>query len=445
MIGLPKKFDDVSQYVQLKHKNFSFKGDVGEFIKKQGDSCRELNFFNSKTQDWRYFPLQKLKKAGYILPEKTSLFSKKVSSDSLFYSDAIVLNIKDLPFSSKKEGISVLSWNDILQEKQSLDPHIKEKIFQSLKKKKENLCYLNNVLAFNGFILIIEKSLEKPIEIQYSFENLKEKHQIENLRSFIFVNKGCKAQVTEIFCGSKTEKKDKENSLFFNLQTDCFIEEKGRLEYIRLDQGQSKDVQFNHLFCDLEKQAQGSFFTLNLNSGISRYSTSVLQKQESSCEVKGLSFLKEKKHSSHKVIVRHLEEKGFSRQYYQSILLDSAQHIFNGVIQIDKKAQKVDSHQLNKNLILGDKAFSVSSPKLSIEADDVKACHGSTTSSLNENKALLFYLKSRGLDSFEALHLLLSSFMREPFSSLNTDTQKLIENLLFNHLSKTSFQELYNE
>ena len=69
-------------------------------------------------------------------------------------------------------------------------------------------------------------------------------------------------------------------------------------------------------------------------------------------------------------------------------------------------------------------------PELDVSADDVQARHGATVSSFSENKELFFYLQSRGIDSFSACSLVLSSFMEEILSELKIEAKKLAQILI---------------
>ena len=70
------------------------------------------------------------------------------------------------------------------------------------------------------------------------------------------------------------------------------------------------------------------------------------------------------------------------------MLADKATAIFKGKIYVQKDAQKTDSKQTSKALLLSDTAFMNSQPALEIYADDVKCTHGSTTGPVDPNAEL---------------------------------------------------------
>ena len=74
-----------------------------------------------------------------------------------------------------------------------------------------------------------------------------------------------------------------------------------------------------------------------------------------------------------------------------------------------KDAQKIQSHQLNKNLLMNKGAQAISEPQLEIFADDVQCAHGSATGQLSEDE--LFYLVSRGIKPERAKQLIQEAFV----------------------------------
>lgn len=84
---------------------------------------------------------------------------------------------------------------------------------------------------------------------------------------------------------------------------------------------------------------------------------------------------------------------------------------YTGNLKISKNAQKTDSYLSHKTLLLSDDAKTTTIPSLEIQADDVKAGHSATISSLDLEQ--LFYLKSKGLSEEESKHMLMEGFIKE--------------------------------
>jgi Fe-S cluster assembly protein SufD len=100
-----------------------------------------------------------------------------------------------------------------------------------------------------------------------------------------------------------------------------------------------------------------------------------------------------------------------SHELYKGILDGRAQAVFNGKIIVRKDAQKTDSKQTNKNLVLSDEAVINTKPELQIWADDVRCTHGATIGQLDAE--MMFYLRSRGIGANEARSLLIYAFAQD--------------------------------
>lgn len=115
-------------------------------------------------------------------------------------------------------------------------------------------------------------------------------------------------------------------------------------------------------------------------------------------------------HDLHSSIVHSARECN-SNQQHRNVIGTRGESIFKGRIRIPKIAQKTESDQLCRSLMLGEKARVVAMPTLEITADDVVCSHGASVTDLDENS--LFYLAARGIDRQEARKLLLRGFSLE--------------------------------
>ena len=115
-----------------------------------------------------------------------------------------------------------------------------------------------------------------------------------------------------------------------------------------------------------------------------------------------------KEHSDIYTEVNHKSSDTFSNQIAKGILDENSKGIFTGKIHIYPKAQRVSSGQLNKNLLLSNKAQVHSQPQLEIFADDVKCSHGSTTGQLSSDE--VFYFQTRGIPAEKARTLIALGF-----------------------------------
>ena len=131
--------------------------------------------------------------------------------------------------------------------------------------------------------------------------------------------------------------------------------------------------------------------------------------------------------------IDHLQPHCVSNEYYKGILKDKAHGVFNGKLVVHRDAQKTDSRQTNRNLLLDGDARVDTKPQLEIWADDVRCTHGATVGRLDE--ASLFYLQSRGIDRRSAELALTRGFATEivqrvPDDLLRTHIDELVTRAL---------------
>ncbi len=127
--------------------------------------------------------------------------------------------------------------------------------------------------------------------------------------------------------------------------------------------------------------------------------------------IHGLSLLGESANVVHHVTADHTVGHCVSRQFYKSVLAGNARSAFESLVHVAKGADKTDSKQLNKNLLLSREAVATSRPELKIFNDDVACAHGSATGELRNEE--LFYLRSRGISENEARLVLTEGFAAE--------------------------------
>ncbi|MGO9894766.1 MAG: SufD family Fe-S cluster assembly protein, partial [Bryobacteraceae bacterium] len=104
--------------------------------------------------------------------------------------------------------------------------------------------------------------------------------------------------------------------------------------------------------------------------------------------------------------------------------------VFNGKIIVRQDAQKTDSKQTNKNLVLSDNSVVNTKPELQIWADDVRCTHGATIGQLDAEA--LFYLQSRGIGRREARSLLTYAFAEDIVDRIKVESLRdSLEKVLF--------------
>jgi len=152
--------------------------------------------------------------------------------------------------------------------------------------------------------------------------------------------------------------------------------------------------------------------SIALGGGLTRNDVSVLLDGEGAdCTLNGLYVVSGDQHVDHHTLVDHARPHGTSRQLYKGVLDGRSRGVFDGLVVVRPGAQKTDSRQENRNLILSESALVDTKPTLRINADDVKCSHAATTGQLDE--ASTFYLRSRAIDPATARRIMIHAFVSD--------------------------------
>jgi Fe-S cluster assembly protein SufD len=105
-----------------------------------------------------------------------------------------------------------------------------------------------------------------------------------------------------------------------------------------------------------------------------------------------------------------------SRMLVKGVAGGQARAAVQGSVTVKPDAQKSDSHQLARGILLSPKAEIDQKPELEIFADDVKCGHGAAIGALDAEQ--LFYLRARGIPEAEARAMLITAFFGEVMERL---------------------------
>jgi len=133
-------------------------------------------------------------------------------------------------------------------------------------------------------------------------------------------------------------------------------------------------------------------------------------------DIKGIVLGDGNEHISFNTIQEHASPDTTSNITFRVALKDSAASIYQGIVKVDKVAQRTNAFQSNKNLLLGSEARADSIPKLEILADDVKCSHGATVGPVDKEQ--LFYMMSRGLSLKVAEELIVTGFFAQVLNTI---------------------------
>ena len=260
----------------------------------------------------------------------------------------------------------------------------------------------------------INKDLNKPLYIIH--EASSENNLIETVLNIS--SKAQKLEIVEIFKSTDDSKCIVSNLTKVNLEKNQII------NHIVKQELNNQSMLLNNTISKIKADSHYSNVNIHTGSRLTRHNIhSEINESGATSDIHGLYVLNDETHVDTNSFIHHNAAHTYSNQLYKTVLDDSSRGVFTGLIRVEKDSQKVDSKQLNKNLLLTKKAHANSRPQLEIYADDVKCAHGSTTGQIRDEE--LFYFQSRGVNALKARKILAKAFINEVvFKIENLDIRK---------------------
>ena len=254
-----------------------------------------------------------------------------------------------------------------------------------------------------------------------------------NQKQIIYVNKNCEVTINEKIknLGSKY--------IFCNSVNEILCEKKSIMDYYKTQNSKNISLIDNN-FISQEEKSDFSIHTYTFSGDLIRNNIYVdLKAKNSTANLYGISFLKNKSIVDNYTYIKHLVSNCYSNELYKGIYDDYSRGVFCGKILVDKNAQKTDAFQQNNNILLSNGSSIDSKPQLEIYADDVSCSHGCTIGQIDNNA--LFYLKTRGIKHEIAVKMLTYGFIYDVLKKCKITTlQKFIKEILLkNKETKSSF------
>lgn len=303
---------------------------------------------------------------------------------------------------------------------------------------KDTFALLNGAGTSEILFLTVEKNviLDDIVSIVH-LSNFEE--SFATPRIHIHCEKFSNSNFIEIFKGSDYKK-------YNNISVTNLDLEAGAISTHTKVQSEGKNAfHFSSVNAVLQADASFKSFTFTTGAKKSRNNVNVrLKGMGATTSVDGLYALRGNQHSDNFTLIEHIMPHTQSTQLFKGILDDSSRGIFTGKVLVARDAQKINSEQLNKNLILSKKAHADSRPQLEVYADDVKCSHGATIGQMNPEEA--FYLMSRGLSKARCQKLLIHAFCSDVLSKLDDEkVENFLSDILFESFENEVFKNIEND
>ena len=263
---------------------------------------------------------------------------------------------------------------------------------------------LNAAFFGDGFVLDIAPgvALDRPIEIIHlaSAGTGGSLHT----RSLVRAGAGSRASILETFAGN--------GDYWRNDVVELHLAAGAQFARVALVEEATEALHIGELLAVLGPGSRLTGLVLLLGGRTVRHEATIRSDGEATrCALHGAFILSGHQEANIVTTVDHAAPGGETREIFKGVAAGRAHGAFQGRIAVRPGAQKVDAHQLSRNLVLSPRAAIDTKPELEIYADDVKCSHGAAVGDLDE--AALFYLRTRGIGREEARRILIEAFVRE--------------------------------
>ena len=363
-------------------------------------SSKEFANITAKDEDWKYLGKKLFELNDIEIGKATDINSSKTFD--------IDSNCFTYEINSEHNHIEITDINEIKK------PLIKESIKRPF--DKFNIEQFEKVTG--GFQLNVKEDSEQYFSVNFQSD--------DNAIPYIGVS----------------VEKNKSGKLYLNFDElvigniypiiEIFLNDNSNLEII-LSVTSTKEINIvNSLYAQLERDSNLTIHNISTGAGLSRSRMDIdLLGNGSEFSLDGIYFGEEKQIHDNRVFVNHLGKNTSSNMITKGVLGDESSSIFTGTIHIAEGAEKTESHQENRNILLSEEATAQSVPNLEILCDDVICSHGSSVGPIEEN--VYHYVMARGIEKVDADKLLIKGFFNEV---INDSKWEIIHDKVSNIIEK---------
>jgi Fe-S cluster assembly protein SufD len=239
------------------------------------------------------------------------------------------------------------------------------------------------------------------------YSTLNAKPTVSHPRVLVVAENNVEAQIVESYVGPTNA--PTASGYFTNAVTEIVLGNDCRIDHCKLQQESPDAFHVATMQVKLGKATTFVSHAASIGAKLSRNNLNCVMAGEGAyATLNGVVLLRGDQHCDNHTLLDHAQPNCPSHELYKHVLDGKSTGVFRGKILVRQPAQKTDSKQTSKSLLLSDEATMNSQPALEIYADDVKCTHGSTTGPVDEE--MVFYLRSRGLGLQAARHLLTYAF-----------------------------------
>ena len=372
------------------------------------ERANALSVPSTREEEWRYTDLsplygttfQRAEGAGSIAAADLSAFEIPEAGHRLTFVDGHF--VPALSSIGAVAGLSIRPLSAALAEQ---DPALEQHLARYAVLADNPFIALNTAWLHEGAVLRVGRNVAADAPVHLLCLSTRP-DVASHPRLLVVAEQGSDCTVIEDYVAAH------EGAYLVNAVAELAVEAGARVRHVRLQRESAEAFHIATCAVRLERDAKYLGASVALGARISRLNLDIVQAGEGAeAEIDGLALIGGRQLADTHSLLDHTLPHGRSRQLHKCIVDGSARGVFNGKIFVRPGAQRTDSTQESRNLLLSERAQVDTKPQLEIYADDVKCAHGAAVGQLEADQ--VFYLKSRGLDEATARELLTFAFAAE--------------------------------
>lgn len=371
-------------------------------------------FPTQRDEDWKYTNLRRLETRAFA-PADTAPVA---IDDSGWIADAgariVLVNGRALPAlsnaSPQPPGITVLTLGQWFANNPDEAAAFLQKHTASTAASLEQL---NTTFCEDGVVIDVADgaSPDQPVYVVHQWSGVQS--AMSHPRIIVRVGRNSRCTLIEHYLGSG------DSETFTNAVVTLNLESGAQVTHYRLQQESVRSFYVGSVSARLDRDSRYSCHDVAFGASLARTRiAALLDGPGAEATLRGLFVPDGTQHIDTYTLVEHTAAHTVSNEEYRGIAAGRGRGVFRGKVIVRQDAQKIDSRQSSRNLLLSPTAEIDTRPELEIYANDVKCSHGATTGQLDATA--LFYLRSRGLSEAQARALLIRAFAESILTTIGS-------------------------
>ena len=398
------------------------------------ERANALTVPTTRDEDWRFTDPSPLYKAALEAPSRTAQVDAaalerwlipEAGSRLVFVDGSLAPDLSLVP---PRSGIVVVPLGDALNEG---GERVQGALGCIVSGADEAFSAVNTAWLRDGAVVLLSRGREARDPIHLLFLSVSARAAAYP-RTLVVAERGSSCTVVEDYVSLHGEVG------LTNAVSEIHVGESASVRHVRLQR--ESTAAFHIGTCGVRVARDGRYRSVSVALGarLSRYNLQVVQAGEGTeFDIDGLALISGRQLADTHSFLDHALPHGRSRQLHKCVVGDAAHAVFNGKILVRPGAQRTDSAQESRNLLLTQRAHVDTKPQLEIFADDVKCGHGATVGQLDAEQ--VFYLRSRGLSESSARDLLTFAFAAQVVERIAVPSVvRRLENAVVRHTQKES-------